>query len=215
MQKEYIFRWIFFFTGIMMLGLGVALAIKGQRFGVGSWDVLHIGLFKNLGLSIGLWSIIMGIIIVIISSIGLREFPRVGTFLNMILVGLFIDFFNWMLPDPATFMIQLLSFVLGVLLLGVGSGVYISANLGAGPRDSLMLLIVKKVKLSIRTARTTMEVLVAITGYVLGGPVGIGTVIMAFGIGPVMQVSLGYSTRLLESLIMEKQMPSYLRNKAE
>src|SRR5690625_6820802 len=94
MRKEFIFRWLFFFVGLMIMGLGVTLTIKGQLFGVGSWDVLHIGLFKNLGLSIGLWSIIMGILIITIASIGLREFPKIGTFMNMICVGVFIDFFN-------------------------------------------------------------------------------------------------------------------------
>src|SRR5690625_1518770 len=83
MRKAFIFRWLFFFVGLMIMGLGVTLTIKGQLFGVGSWDVLHIGLFKNLGLSIGLWSIIMGILIITIASIGLREFPKIGTFMNM------------------------------------------------------------------------------------------------------------------------------------
>lgn len=209
MLKEYIYRWICFFIGIMILGLGVALTIKGQRFGIGSWDVLHVGLYKNLGLSIGGWSILLGIIIVTISSIGLREFPKIGTFMNMIFVGLFIDFFNWIIPNPTTFLLQLICFVLGVLFLAIGSGIYISANLGAGPRDSLMLLIAQKLKFSIRAARTMMEVLVVIIGFLLGGPVGIGTVVMAFGVGPVMQVAMGYSKKILDSLITEKQLSNY------
>src|SRR5690625_2488273 len=105
MRKAFIFRWLFFFVGLMIMGLGVTLTIKGQLFGVGSWDVLHIGLFKNLGLSIGLWSIIMGILIITIASIGLRELPKLGTFMNMLFVGIFIDFFIWLLPDPNTFML--------------------------------------------------------------------------------------------------------------
>lgn len=205
MAREYTYRWLFFLVGIMILGLGVALTIKGQRFGVGSWDVLHIGLFQNLGLSIGLWSIILGIIIIIISSIGLRTFPKVGTFLNMIFVGLFIDFFNWLLPDPTTFLFQFLSFILGIVLLGTGSGIYMSANLGTGPRDSFMLLIVKKVKISIRKARTMIEVIVAVIGFMLGGPIGIGTVLMAFGVGPVMQTALGYSEKALAYAVAEKE----------
>jgi len=210
MRKEIVFRWLFFFFGLMVMGLGVALTIKGQRFGVGSWDVLHIGLFKNLGLSIGLWSIIMGIIIITISSIGLRELPKLGTFMNMLFVGLFIDFFNWLLPDPSTFSVQFISFVLGVMLLAIGCGIYISADLGAGPRDTLMLLAVKKLNFSIRVARTVMEVTVAIVGYLLGGPIGVGTVIMAFGLGPIIQVSLGYSEKVLARwLTKEEQVANY------
>src|SRR5690625_6972884 len=82
-MREAMLRWSFFFGGLIILGLGVALTIKGQRFGVGSWDVFHIGLFKQLGLTIGTWSIIAGIVIVIISAIGMREFPKIGTFINM------------------------------------------------------------------------------------------------------------------------------------
>src|SRR5699024_12251246 len=92
--------WLFFFVGLMVMGLGVALTVKGQRFGVGSWDVLHNGFFHNIGLSIGLWSIIVGIFIITIASIGLRVFPKVGTHMNMICVALFIDFFNWIIPNP-------------------------------------------------------------------------------------------------------------------
>jgi len=191
-------RWFFFFSGLLIAGLGVALTIKGQRFGVGSWDVLHIGLFKQLGLSIGLWSIIIGMIIIIISSIGLREFPRIGTLANMTCIGLFIDFFNWLIPNPNTFLIQLLAFIIGVIFLAIGCGIYISANLGAGPRDSLMLLALDKFNCSITVARTAMEVIVAIGGFLLGGPIGVGTVMMAFVLGPIIQISLRYSEQLLE-----------------
>lgn len=209
LKKEFSLRWFFFFAGLMVMGLGVALTIKGQRFGVGSWDVLHIGLFEKIGLSIGLWSIIMGIIIITISSIGLREFPKIGTFMNMLFVGLFIDFFNWLLPDPSTFSVQLFAFVLGVVLLAIGCGIYISANLGAGPRDTLMLLAVRKLNFSITTARTVMEVGVAVAGFLLGGPIGIGTVFMAFGLGPVIQVSLGYSQKVLDKLLEGVRAPNY------
>lgn len=205
MKKRIGFQWLFFFVGLMVMGLGVALTVKGQRFGVGSWDVLHIGLFKNFGLSIGQWSIIIGIIIVTISSIGLREFPKIGTIMNMIFVGLFIDFFNWLLPDPHIFTTQAIAFILGVLLLASGSGIYISANLGAGPRDSLMLFAVKKFNCSITTARTVMEVAVVIIGFFLGGPVGIGTIVMAFATGPIIQVVLGYSSKVLSKCINNKQ----------
>src|SRR5690625_4517763 len=114
--------WRFFFGGLIILGLGVALAIKGRRCGGGAWDVFHIGLFKQLGLTIGTWSIIAGIVIVIISAFGMREFPKIGTFINMTPVGLFIDFFNWSIPNPETFTFQLTAFIIGIALIGLGSG---------------------------------------------------------------------------------------------
>lgn len=208
MRKEYVFRWLVFFVGLMIMGLGVTLTVKGQRLGVGSWDVLHIGLFKNLGLSIGLWSIIVGIVIVVTSSIGLREIPRLGTFMNMIFIGLFIDFFNWVLPDPHTFPMQFIDFILGIVLMGIGGGLYLSANLGSGPRDSLMLLAVKKFGCSITVARTVMEVVVAIAGFLLGGPIGLGTVIMAFALGPIIQASLGYNKKIVDKWLSGKNMVS-------
>lgn len=210
MRREFSIRWLYFFIGLMVLGLGVALTVKGQLLGVGSWDVLHIGLFLQLGLTIGLWSILVGIIIIVISSIGLREFPKIGTLVNMTTVGLFIDFFNWLIPNPETVLFQLAAFVAGVLLIGAGGGIYISANLGAGPRDSLMLLIVDKLNLNIIKARTIMEVFVVTIGFLLGGPVGVGTIIMAFGLGPIMQASLHYSQLLLEkSLGGKKRVANY------
>src|SRR5699024_11154508 len=156
MTKEYGFRWLFFFVGLMVMGIGVALTVKGQRFGVGSWDVLHIALFKNIGLSIGLWSILVVIIIITITSIVLSNFSKLVTFMNMICVGLFIDFFNWIIPNPTIFSTQLSAFILGVVLLAIGCGIYIAADLGAGPRDTLMLLAVKKLNCSITVARTVM-----------------------------------------------------------
>lgn len=208
MLKAYFCRWGIFFIGLMVLGLGVTMTIKGQRLGVGSWDVLHIGLFNHFGFTIGTWNIVVGIIIITISSIGLRRFPRVGTFINMISVGLFIDFFNWLLPDPTAFIFQVLCFVLGVMLAGAGSGIYIAAKLGAGPRDSLMLLISQKIKWSIQVSRTIMEVFVVVIGYLLGGPVGVGTVIMAFGTGPVIQMTLRYTERALAFLLREERQVS-------
>src|SRR5690625_1334604 len=121
-MREAMLRWSFFFGGLIILGLGVALTIKGQRFGVGSWDVFHIGLFKQLGLTIGTWSIIAGIVIVIISAIGMREFPKIGTFINMTTVGLFIDFFNWIIPNPETFTFQLTAFIIGIALSALEVG---------------------------------------------------------------------------------------------
>src|SRR5699024_7944886 len=139
MTKEFGFRWLFFFVGLMVMGLGVALTVKGQRFGVSSWDVLHIGLVNYICFFIGFCFIIVRFFIIPIVFIGLREFPKVGTFMNMIFVGLFIDFFNWIIPNPTIFYTHLSAFILGVVLLAIGCGIYIAADLGAGPRDTLML----------------------------------------------------------------------------
>ena len=195
-NQEFYWRCIFFIAGIIVLSLGIALTIKGQILGVGSWDVLHIGLQKNLGLTVGMWSIILGLLILAVDSFFTKRLPKVGTYLDMFLAGIFIDIFLLVLPDANTLLEQILAFIVGVVLLGFGCGMYMVANLGVGPRDTLMLLLVHRLGWSVNRARTTMEVTVAVLGFVLGGPVGIGTVFMAFGLGPVVQWALKWNGKL-------------------
>ena len=195
-KQGFYWRCLFFIAGIIVLSLGIALTIKGQTIGVGSWDVLHIGLYKNLGLTIGSWSIIIGLLILAIDSILTKSLPKIGTYLDMFLPGIFIDIFLYLLPHAHNLLEQTLSFVVGIVLLGIGCGMYMVANLGVGPRDTLMLLLVRRLGWSVNRARTTMEVSVAVVGFLLGGPVGVGTVIMAFGLGPVVQWALKWNEKL-------------------
>ncbi|MGE7913637.1 YczE/YyaS/YitT family protein [Lysinibacillus xylanilyticus] len=196
MKQAFFTRCLFFLTGILVLSFGITLTIKGQIFGVGSWDVLHIGLTKTFGLTIGTWSILIGLAILAIDMIVTKKFPLPGTFIDMFLAGIFIDIFNYWLPDINGFWMQLLAYVCGLVLLGWGCGMYMVANLGIGPRDSLMLLMVHKLGWSVTRARTTMEVTVAILGFLLGGPIGVGTALMAFGLGPIVQLALTYNEKL-------------------
>lgn len=189
-------RALFFVVGIIILSFGVALTIKAQVIGVGSWDVLHIGLTDTIGLTIGAWSIIVGLTIVAIDCITFKHLPRIGTILDLLIAGTFIDIFNHLIPSVDHLMAQLIVFCLGVFFLAFGSGMYIVANLGVGPRDTLMLLLSKKLGWSVSNARTTMEIIVALAGFLLGGPVGIGTVIMTFFLGPVMQWALTINEKL-------------------
>ncbi|GKV67366.1 MULTISPECIES: YczE/YyaS/YitT family protein [Sporosarcina] len=197
MRNLLAWRWIFFVGGMMIMSLGISLTIKGQRFGIGPWDVLHVGLFQNIGLTIGSWSILTGLLIVTVSSLALKEWPRWGTWLNMLVIGLFIDFFNWLLPDVTSVAAQSICFVLGVLVMAYGVGIYVSPNLGAGPRDSLMLLLVDKLGWSLRTARTTIEAIVTLVGFLLGGPVGIGTLFVVLFIGQFIQIAMPQCKKLL------------------
>lgn len=196
MKQAFFTRCLFFLTGILLLSLGITLTIKGQIFGVGSWDVLHIGLAKTFGLTIGTWSILIGLAIIAFDIVITKKFPLPGTFIDMFLAGIFIDIFNYLIPDIDGFWMQLLSYVCGLLLLGWGCGMYMVANLGIGPRDSLMLLMVHKLGWSVTRSRTTMEVTVALIGFLLGGPIGVGTVLMAFGLGPIVQFALTYNEKL-------------------
>ncbi|WP_201714544.1 YczE/YyaS/YitT family protein [Rossellomorea arthrocnemi] len=205
MNKEKGLRWSFFFVGLLVLSFGISLTIKGKDLGIGPWDVFHYGLFKQLGLTIGTWSIIVGFIILFVTGVGTRSFPKAGAFINMLLIGIFIDVFNFVLPDPQSFMAQAIVFAIGIVVIGYGIGLYVSADLGAGPRDSLMLLVVEKTGWKVQWVRNGMEIIVFFFGWLLGGPVGIGTVIIALGLGSIVGSSLPQSKKLLHSLI-ERQM---------
>jgi len=204
-------RWFFFLVGMMVMSLGITMTIKGQAIGTGPWDVLHIGLYKNIGLTIGSWTVLTGLLIIISTSIILKSWPKVGTWINMLVIGSFVDFFNWLLPDTNLFIWQAVYFMLGLFVLGFGAGMYIAPNVGAGPRDSLMILLVEKLGMTVRKARMLVEVVVVIAGWLLDGPVGVGTVILALCSGYVVQFSLGYSRKLLMKCIgdMEGIKPFY------
>lgn len=197
MRNLAMWRWIFFIGGMIFMSLGISLTIKGRWLGIAPWDVLHVGLYQNFGLTIGTWGILTGFIIIIVTALFLKEWPRIGTWLNMLLIGLFIDLFNWLLPDVSSTAVQTIFFVLGVIVLSYGVGIYVSPNLGAGPRDSLMLLFVDKFGWSLRIVRTAIEAIVTLFGFLLGGPVGVGTIIIVLLSGQIIQFALPQCQKLL------------------
>lgn len=201
MKRNYGLRWIFFLAGLMILALGISMTIKGQRLGISPWDVLHVGLFQQLGLTVGTWSIIMGSLILLGTCLITKKLPRIGAILNMLLVGIFIDLFNWLLPEPSSWAGVILIFTLGVVVMGYGVGVYVSADLGAGPRDTVMMMVVEKTGWGISRVRRGIELVVLAAGFGLGGPVGIGTLITAFFVGSIVHLSLPQSTILLQRLM--------------
>lgn len=204
MRKVYSWRWGFYIIGLIVMSLGITMIIKGNSLGVNAWDVLHIALYKTIGLSIGSWTIITGFVIVTFTSIMYRSFPKIGTWVNMLLIGSFVDFFYWILPDTDIFWIQIIYFLMGIFVSSFGTGMYISPNLGSGPRDGLMLWIVEKFGGSIKIARMSIEFIVAIIGWLLGGPLGIGTIIIAIFSGYIVQFSLPYCQKLLLKCIGEE-----------
>ncbi|MBM7585155.1 putative membrane protein YczE [Bacillus pakistanensis] len=205
MIREKSLRWTFFFVGLIVLALGITLTIKGKDLGIGPWDVFHYGLFAQFGLTIGTWSIIVGILLITMTAIFTKVLPKIGAFLNMLLIGVFIDFFNYIIPDPETILVQTVLFIIGTVIVGYGIGLYVSADLGAGPRDSLMLLIVEKTGWKIQWVRNGIEVIVFLLGWLLGGPVGIGTIFIAFFLGSMVGISLPQCQKLLQSFLIKGQ----------
>lgn len=201
MGRTYFYRWLFFISGLIVLALGFTMIIKADRLGISPWDVLNVGLFEQFGLTIGTWAILVGLAVIVSTMVFTRKIPQIGTFLNMLLIGVFIDIFNWMIPDVETLTAQIAMFLVGLFIGGYGVGLYVAPRIGAGPRDSLMLLLVEKTGLSISVIRTSMEVSVAFIGWLLGGPVGIGTIAVALLTGKIVQISLPQFERLLKRII--------------
>lgn len=175
------------YAGLALYGLGIALQVA-SGLGNDPWDVFHQGLSRRFGLSIGVWIIIVGAVVMLL-WIPLRQRPGIGTVSNVVFVGLFADFFLWALPDPSGVW-RAVYLVLAVLMGGVATGCYIGAGLGPGPRDGLMTGYTRRSGRSIRIVRTGIEITVLAIGWLLGGTVGVGTILYAVAIGPLTQVFL-------------------------
>ena len=174
-------------VGLVLYGLGIG-AMLHSGLGVPPWDVLHQGLATRFGLTVGIWSIIVSVV-VLLGWLPLREPYGVGTLLNAVVIGLVIDMSGWVLPEPEALAWRVTMLAGGILTVGFATGLYIGASLGPGPRDGLMTGIAK-LGPSIRLTRTVIEVSVLAAGWLLGGTFGIGTVAFAFAIGPIAQYFL-------------------------
>ena len=173
--------------GLILFGVGETLLITANQ-GVSPWTVLAQGLSFQFNLSIGVTTFIVSII-VLFFWYPLKQKPGLGTLLNVILISIVIDVSNPILPYPKTLFYQIIQSVIAVLIVGIGSGFYLTANLGPGPRDGLMTGLQKLTDKPIALIRTILEVSAVLIGFYFGGIVGIGTLLFAFGIGPA--VSLG------------------------
>jgi uncharacterized protein len=190
--RRNVLRYTALFSGLFIIANGIVFTINAN-LGVNPWDVLHIGIANQTGITIGRVMQGIGLLLIFVSYL-LRVKLYLGTILNMIFLGLFVDLIiGWdYIPHPDYLWLRIIFYLFGVILFGFGVAFYISPNLGAGPRDSLMLALTRASKLKAGTVRTFMEVTVAIIGYLLGGPLGIGTFIFALSIGLFME--LGFSS---------------------
>ncbi|MDQ3856320.1 MAG: hypothetical protein M3281_08025 [Chloroflexota bacterium] len=177
--------------GLFLFALGIVLTLH-SGLGLGPWDVLHQGLSEQIGLTFGQTSILVGGVLVVLTVL-LGERPGLGTVLNMLLIGLFIDLIRstGLVPYAVShgFALRLGMDCAGVGTVGVGSALYIKAGFGAGPRDSLMLALRRLTGVRVGVARTCIEVTALVTGYLLGGTVGLGTAVFALGIGPAVDLA--------------------------
>jgi uncharacterized membrane protein YczE len=178
-------RLIQLLTGLVLYGISDSMLLLAG-LGVDPWDVLHQGLARRTGVPVGTWSIIVGVVVLLL-WIPLRQRPGLGTLCNVVVVGAVIDLTLAVVSPPHSLPVQAAVMVSGVVLNGVATGLYIGAGLGPGPRDGLMTGFAARGH-SLRLVRTCIEITVLAAGWLLGGTVGVGTVVYAVCIGPLAHI---------------------------
>ena len=186
----------FFFLclGLTLFGLGEGLLIVSFT-GASPWSVLAQGISLNVDLSIGTITLFISIG-ALLFWLPLNQKPGIGTILNALIIAVMIDICIKFVPSPENYISQLILAVMAVLTVGFGGGIYLVANLGAGPRDGLMIGLQKKTNIPIAAVRAFLEITVVTVGWYLGGTVGVGTLLFAFGIGPAVVLGLFLTGKL-------------------
>lgn len=174
--------------GFLLIGLSVNVMVQAN-LGLGPWDILHMALTYHFPISLGAATIGVSSVVVLVDVI-LREPLGWGTVMNMLFIGIWVDVLKPFVPTiPTVFWIQVAYLLLGTLFMGFGTAIYVGVDAGAGPRDSLMLALSRIGKTSLRWSRTLIEVCVVLIGWLLGGPLWLGTLIFAVTVGPAIQLA--------------------------
>lgn len=203
-----------YLAGLLIMSLGIVLLILAD-LGATPWDVLHVGLFYQLGFTIGTWSILVGVIILAVAAIISKEMPKAGAYINMVLIGLFIDMYMLLpfMQTPASMAGKVLMFIAGLFIYCYGMGLYISAQLGAGPRDSLMIALTARTNWTVGRVRAVMEVFVLIVGWQLGGPVFWGTILLSLSIGPIVGKALPQCQTFTDKILNKWKKTNIVENR--
>ena len=188
--------WTFLYLclGLALFGLGEGLLIVSFT-GASPWSVLAQGISLNVNLSIGTITLFISLV-VLIFWLPLKQKPGIGTILNALIIAMMIDICIKFVPTPENYISQLILAIVAVFTVGFGGGIYLVANLGAGPRDGLMVGLQKKTNMPIAAVRAFLEISVVTVGWYLGGTVGLGTLLFAFGIGPAVALGLFLTGKL-------------------
>ncbi len=181
-------RWAQLLMGLMLCGIGIGLMVQSD-LGLSPWEVLHQGISRQTGIKIGTVSILLGIPIMI-GWLPLGERPGIGTLINILSIGVVTNLTLSFVPPLTELAEQIAALVIGIVLIGIGSGLYLGARMGAGPRDGLMMGLARRTGIRVARVRTALELSVLVVGWLMGGTIGIGTIAFALGIGPIIQAVL-------------------------
>jgi uncharacterized membrane protein YczE len=197
-------RFLVMTVGLFVLAVGIVSTVRAN-IGASPWDVLHIGLTRHIPISFGVAQEVVGLTLLTITCLSIKRWPTFGTFYNIIMVGLFCDWIYHFVPAPQGWILRSLEFAIGLLLCGYGVGIYISSNLGAGPRDWLMLLLHEKTGLRVRWVRTILEVSVVVIGILLGGPFSVGTILFSLLVGHPTDWGIKWARRVFRSFVERRE----------
>jgi hypothetical protein len=178
-------QWIQLMVGLFGCGLAVALMIRSE-LGLGPWDAFHVGLHRITGLTVGVVSILVGLAI-ICGTWFMNVRPGAGTLVNMVMIGVFIDLLLPVIPGAGHWGWGLAYYLGAIVVFGLATGLYLGARLGSGPRDGLMIGLSERSGWPVRRVRTLVELAVLAAGWMMGGRIGVGTILFAFSVGPAMQ----------------------------
>lgn len=187
------YRLVQLYAGLVLYGFSMALMLR-SNLGLNPWDVFHQGVALHTGWSFGTVVNIVGLFVLLL-WLPLRQRPGLGTISNIIVIGLAADASLWAIGTPDSLPVRFAMLIAGIVLNGLAGGAYIGAGFGAGPRDGLMTGFVRRTGLSVRVIRTTIEIAILVIGWLLGGTVGLGTLLYALTIGWLVQVFLAMLDR--------------------
>lgn len=189
-REHFVRRFVQLLVGLVLYGVGVAFMIRGA-IGIAPWDVFAQGISRVTGIEFGWITVLVGVGVLIL-WIPLRHRPGIGTVLNVLLIGPVAQVVLWTVPEPESLWLRIPLFALGMIVLALATGMYIGAQFGTGPRDGLMTGTSQKFGWPIWVVRTGIEVIVLIIGWIMGGNVGIGTLVFALFIGPLIHPTMGW-----------------------
>lgn len=196
-RRDLVERVVQLLVGLFLYGVALGLMVHGG-IGVAPWDVLALGVAGQTGIGYGAVTVLVSILVLVL-WIPLRQRVGLGTLLNALLVGPSADLALALIPEPPSVWVGAPMFVAGLVLLAFATGLYIAADFGPGPRDGLMTGLVRRTGWPVWLVRTLIEGSVLAIGFLLGGPVGVGTVLFAFGVGPLVGWFLPWTTRLRQT----------------
>ncbi|MDQ0973401.1 putative membrane protein YczE [Neobacillus niacini] len=197
------YRFLFLFAGLSIMTFGVCLTIKAE-LGAGAWDALNVALTEWIGLTIGSWIIIEGAVLVVINSFLVKRKPQLLSLLTIILIGSLVDL--WMFFVFESFaanglMFKFVTLILGIFIIGLGAAIYLQAKFPSSPIDSFMMAIRERFSVNLMTAKTIGELVALFPALLLQGPIGIGTIIITFTIGPFVQLCFPFFEKLMNRLL--------------